>query len=168
MVEHEFSVDERALVLQQPVDAVRAAALLIRREREDDVAVRAEPLLLHADERGHHDGVAVLHVLRAAAVEIAVFFDELEGIGSPVLAPGLHHVEVPDQQDRLMLSRTPQPDHQIFLPGIRPENGDIAVRKTGGPQPRCHGLRGRRHVTDGVGGVDLDELLENRARQRVG
>jgi hypothetical protein len=29
-----------------------------------------------------------------------------------------------------MLSRTPQPDHQIFLAGIRPENGDIAVRKT--------------------------------------
>ena len=167
VVEHEFGVDELAMVLQQPVDAVRAAALLVRGEREDDVAIGAEAFLLHADEGRHHDGVAVLHILRAAPVEVAVLFDELERIGRPVLAPRLHHVEVPDQQYRLVLTRTAKPHHHVFLAGVRPENGDVAVRKTGGPQPLCHRFRGRRDVTDGVGGVDLDELLENRARQRV-
>ena len=39
----------------------------------------------------------------AAAIEIATFLDQGEGIAGPVLALGFHHIEMGQQQDRLGL-----------------------------------------------------------------
>src|SRR5207248_899186 len=94
VVQHELGIDELPVIPDEPVDAVAAAALLVRRERKNDVATRAKTLVLHPQQRRRHDGIAILHILRAAAVEVAVLLDELEGIGAPVLAPRLDHVEV--------------------------------------------------------------------------
>ena len=74
-VEAEFGVDQVAMVLDQPVHAVRISVFFVRGEGHDDVAVRLPALLLPANHVGGEDGVAVLHVLGTAAVEVAVFFD---------------------------------------------------------------------------------------------
>src|SRR5207253_4239962 len=79
VVQHELGIDELPVIPDEPVDAVAAAALLVRRERKNDVATRAKTLVLHPQQRRRHDGIAILHILRAAAVEVAVLLDELEG-----------------------------------------------------------------------------------------
>ena len=43
----------------------------------------------------------------------------------------------------------------------------IIFRETRGAEPLSHGFRRRGHVANGIGGVDLDELFENIARQLV-
>src|SRR5207248_3492629 len=79
VVQHELGIDELPVIADEPVDAVAAAALLVRRERKNDVATRAKTLVLHPQQRRRHDGIAILHILRAAAVEVAVLLDELKG-----------------------------------------------------------------------------------------
>ena len=108
VVEHKLGIDQFAVVLDQPIHAVRGAALFIGGQRQDDVAVRHEAFLLEADQGRDHDGIAVLHVLRAPAVVVTIFLHELKGVGGPVLAPGLNHVEVSDQQHRLVLAAAVQ------------------------------------------------------------
>ena len=50
-VEAQLGVDQVALVLEQPLDAVvRSAALFVGRERDDDVAIGLEPFALVANE----------------------------------------------------------------------------------------------------------------------
>ena len=87
-IERECGIDELAAILEQVVDAVDAIrGLLAARQRHDDVAPRLEvTLLLQPDHqveehRGHR-----LVVGGAAAVEEAVFLDQLERIALPVLA----------------------------------------------------------------------------------
>src|ERR1700739_2897702 len=85
-VEYELGVDQIAMVLQQPIDAVRFSTLFISGQRENKIAIRAVLLLMKSYEGGDQDGIVHLHVLRTTAIEIAVFFDKLEGIGGPILA----------------------------------------------------------------------------------
>ena len=87
-VQAELGVDELAVILDQPLDAVVVAALLIGGQRENDVALGHEVLLLHAQQVGDEDRGHRLVVGGAAAVEVAVLFDELERIeiGRPVFA----------------------------------------------------------------------------------
>ena len=99
------------MILQQPVDPVRVPALFIGRQRQDDVAIRLVSLAFEANERGHQDGVVDLHVLSAAAIEVAVLFDKLERIGGPILAPRFHDIQVADDQDRLQ-ARGPVPRYR--------------------------------------------------------
>ena len=40
VIQHEFGINQFAIVLQQPVDAIRCAAFLVRSQRQNDVAVR--------------------------------------------------------------------------------------------------------------------------------
>src|SRR5216683_4512946 len=96
-----FGSDELGAVLEEPVDAVGLAALLVGGEGEDEVAVGDEALTLEADEVGDEDGVAVFHVLGAAAVEVAVLLDELEGVGGPLGLWCFDYVEVADDEDGL-------------------------------------------------------------------
>jgi len=168
VIEHELRIDQRAVVPHQPLDAVAATALLVRRERENDVTARPVPLLFHAQECRGHDGIAALHVEHAAAVEVAVFFHELEGVGAPVLAPRLHHVEMPDEQHRPVLARAAQTHHQVLLALVGSGHDDVRRRKAGGEKALRHGLRGRRDVARGIGGVDPDQLPEELVCQLVG
>ena len=75
-VEDEVGVDEVGVIFEEPVDAVGFAAFFVGGEGEDEVAVGDEAFALQADEGGDDDGVVVLHVLGAAAVEVAVLLDE--------------------------------------------------------------------------------------------
>ena len=154
------------MVLEQPVDAVRGASLLVRGEREDDVAVRDEALLFQADEIGNGDGVAVLHVLRAAAVVVAVLLDELKGVRAPILLARLHHVEMADDQDGLELGPGPAPvaRHHVPLAIVRSENHHVRGRKARVAEALRHRLRGHRRASARIHGVDLDQLLENVVR----
>src|SRR5580658_6357390 len=98
VIENYFGLDEFAMVLYEPVNTIRLAALFVGSESENDVAVGDITLLLKADQRGEHNGIAALHILRAAAVIEAVLLDEAEGISSPVLAMCFHYIEVSDEQ----------------------------------------------------------------------
>ena len=92
----------------------------------------------------------------------------LNGIGGPVLAPRLDHVEMADQQHRLVLARC----RAVAPPGsscasFGPEHHDIRGRKARVAKALRHGLGGGGDVADRVAGVDLDQLLEDVVRQRV-
>ena len=108
-----------------------------------------------------HDGVAVLHVLRAAAVVVAVFLHELKRIGGPVFAPRLDHVEMSDQQHRFVLAAAVQPDDQVLLAIVRPQDLHVAVGKSGVAKALRHGLGSGGHVAHRIRGIDFDQLLEN-------
>jgi hypothetical protein len=99
-----LGVDETALVLEEPLDAVeRTAAFLVGGERNDEVAVRLEPFALEANEIGDPDRGLGLIVACAAAVEVAVLLDEGERVHAPVFALRLDDVRVGEQQERRCL-----------------------------------------------------------------
>src|SRR5207247_5675456 len=116
------------VILQQPIYAVRRASLFIGSEGKNDVAVGHVTFLLKSDQSRGHDGVAIFHVLRAAAIEVAVFFDELKRVGGPVFAAGLDHIEMADEKNRLMLAAAMQSDDKIILTIILTEDLVIAFR----------------------------------------
>ncbi len=114
-IENVLGVDQIAMILQQPIDAIGFAAFFVGGEREDDVAIRPVIFLLEANQRGDEDGVAAFHVLRAAAVEVAVLLDEFEGVDGPVFAAGFDHVQVPDEEDGLLRAGAAKArDHVAF------------------------------------------------------
>ena len=152
----------------QPVHSVRSAAFFVGGQREDDVAVRNVAFLLEADQRGDHDGVAVFHVLRAAAVVVAVFLDELKRIGGPVLAACFDHIEMSDEQHRLVLAAAVQTHHQILLAIVGPEDLHVAVGKSGVAKTLRHGFGGGRNIADRIRGVDLDQLFEDVVGELLG
>ena len=130
------------------------------------VAIERDAFALEPDDVGHELGRHALVVGRAAAVEEAVLFEEGERIDRPVRAPGLDDVEVGEQQDRPLRAVALQPGDQIALARIGSE--DLNIREAGGFQARRHGLRRGRHVSRRrIGGVDLDQLLEDLPRQRI-
>ncbi len=92
-----FRIHPVAMFPEQPVHTVGRAALFIGGQRENQIAVRQIAFLFQADEIGNQDGVAFLHVFRAAAVEIAVFFDEFEWIGGPIRSERFDDVQMPDE-----------------------------------------------------------------------
>ncbi len=159
------------MILQEPFHAVRSAALLVGGQREDDVAIRREPLPLQSNEIGDHDGIARLHVLRPAPIIIAVLLDELKRIGGPVLAPRFDHVEVADDENRPQ-RLAPQrrirlaaiAGDQVALPLIGPDHGDVGRRESGIEQSLRHRLRRHGGASDRIRGVDLDQLLEDVVR----
>src|SRR6185436_10220506 len=165
VIQHELGVDQLAPVLEQPIDAVGVAALLVRRQRQDDVPVGLVALGAIAQQRRHHDRVAVLHVLRAAAVEVAVLLHEHERIDTPVLAQRFDDVEMTDQQHRAFATGALQARDEILLAPARPDDVHVLGGETSVEQPLRHGFGGWRRAQAGLGGLDLDELLEQVARE---
>ncbi len=69
-VERELSVDQIAMILKQPVDAVvGTTAFLVGGERDDDVAIRLEAFTLVANEVGDPDRCLRFVVASAATIE---------------------------------------------------------------------------------------------------
>ena len=64
-------VDQVAMIRKQPVDSVIVSALLVRRDCEDVVAIRAETLALQAYEVRNQIGSAVLHP-QCPTIEVAI------------------------------------------------------------------------------------------------
>ena len=161
MIEHELSINKLPMIVDQPIDSIRGAAFFVGRECQDDVTIRHISFLLEPDQRGHHDGIAIFHVLRTAAVVVTIFLHKLKRISSPIFAPCFDHVEVADEQDRFVLAAAMEAHHQVFLAVVRSENVKIALRKAGVPETLRHRLRSRGHVAHRVRGVDFDQLFED-------
>src|SRR5579864_9235003 len=102
------------MILDQPIRAVEIAALFVGGKGENDVAIRDIAFLLETKQSRNQDGIAIFHVLSATAVKIAVFLDELERIGSPILAACLDHVEMSNEQDRFVRTRSVQAHDQVL------------------------------------------------------
>ena len=164
VIEHELGINQFAVILEQPVDAVRSPAFFIRRHGKNDVAARHVTFLFHSNQSGRHDGVTVLHVAGAASVEVALLFDKLERIGRPVFTPGFDHVEMPDQQHGFVLARSMQTHDNILLAIVRAKHLDIAIREPTVAESLRHRLRRCRDAAHRVCSVDLDELLEDVVR----
>ena len=170
LVQRELRLDQGAIVLQEPAHPVprRARAeLLVRGQGQDQVAIRHVAFLLVADQVGHEDRGHGLVVHRAARVEVAVFLDQLEGIALPVLALRLDHVEVGQQEQRLLRAAALEPRHQVALlrRAGRDDDPHVGLGEAAGPEPGRHRARGRGGVADRIGGVDLDQLLVDLAQE---
>ena len=155
-VQNEIRIYEVAVILEQPVDAVRVATLLIGSQRKNNVAVRLVAFFPQADEIDDHDCVIDFHVLRAAAVIISILLDKFERICRPVLGTRFHDVQVANNEDRLFRASAPVADYEILLAIIGTENLHVSSGKAGVEQTLLHGFRGRRDVADGIRRVDLD------------
>ena len=169
LVEAVLRIDERALIRDQPLDTVVVAAFLIRREREDDVAIGHESLLLHAQEVGDEDRGHRLVVGRASAIVVTVLFDELERIeiGRPVFFLGFDDVDVRKEQKRLQTRRaTPSVSHdEVAFARVRTADEDVGGRKPRSPKTRGHRLGGNGGAADAVRRVDFNELLVDVVRE---
>src|SRR5207244_10965608 len=130
-------------------------------EGKNDVAVGHVTFLLKSDQSRGHDGVAIFHVLRAAAVEVTVFLNELKGVGGPVFAAGFDDIEVADEKNRFMLSAAMQADDQVFLTIIWTEDAEIAFGESGIAKALRHCFRRGSHAADGVRRIDFDALFED-------
>ena len=161
VIENYFGIDEFAMVLYQPVNTILLAALFVGSQSENDVAVGDVTFLLKADQRGEHNGIAALHILRAAAVIEAVLLDEAEGISSPVLAMSFHYIEVADEQQGFIFPCSAQPNDEILLAVVRAKNLHIGLGKTGIAKALRHGLGCRSHVSHRVRGIDFDQLFKS-------
>src|SRR6266705_2090092 len=128
-------------------------------------SVRQIAFFFQADEIGNENGVAVLHVLGSAAVKVAVFFDEFEWIGGPILAVRFDDVQVPDEQDGLVISSSVKANDEILLSLVGTGDMEVLLSETCFEQTASQRFGGGRHIADGVRRIDLNELLENIARQ---
>src|ERR1039457_4721643 len=156
------------MLFEEPIDAVGGAAFLIGGKGEDKIARGLEFLALHAEEGSDEDGVVALHVGGAASVEVAVLLEEDEGVEGPVGTEGFDDVEVSEEEDGARGAGTVQADHEVALAGDGGEDVDIAFRKSGGAEASGHGFGGARVVAGGIGGIDLNELLEDLAGEPLG
>ena len=115
------------MMLDQPLhaDLVAVENFLVGLQHDDDVAIGREPLLLVAnqvgDERGRHKFV----VACPAAIEVAIAFQQLERLDRPVLAFGLDHVEMREQQNRSARAGPPQPRDEVALALRRLEHMNV-------------------------------------------
>jgi hypothetical protein len=57
--------------------------------------------------------------------------------------------------------------HQVSLALLGSDHDHIAGGEAGGAKSLRHGLRRRRDVAHGIGGVDLDQLLEDVVCQLI-
>src|SRR5262249_10796918 len=113
-------VNELAMVLEQPLDAVRFAAFFVGGKGKDQVARRDPAFALEANKAREQQRVTVFYVAGAAPVEVASGFGELEGIEvrRPILLERLHHVEVTEEENWFsVLIPSAQTHHQIVLVG---------------------------------------------------
>ena len=169
-VDHIGCIHQVAMLAHQPVSAVELAAFFVGCEREDQVALRLISLAMQTQKRRHQRGVGVLHVLRAAAVEITVLLNELKRIGGPIGAQGLHYVYVAEEENGLFGwgSGSAKADNEILFAVIRAEEMNVLGRESSVEEEALHrGGRSGDIALRRVCSVDLDELLEDGQRLRA-
>src|SRR6266404_4043579 len=146
-----FRINPIAVRGQQPVHAVRAAAFFIGGQRQNQIAVRNITFLFQADKTGDQQGVAGLHVFRAAAVEIAVLLKKNKRIDGPVLAACFHYIQVSDEQDRLARAAAVIANDQILFVFAWARDLYVFFFESSFTQSLCHGLGGAGHIAHGIG-----------------
>ena len=115
------------MIRQQPVDAIRSSAFFIRSQRENQIAIGPIPFFLQPNEIRDQNRIALFNVFGSAAVKVAVFFDEFEGIHRPVFSPRLNNIEMADEQDGLQGARSVNPRDKVSLPRIWPEHHEVVA-----------------------------------------
>ena len=161
LVQRELRVDERALVLDEPGDAVAilVARLLVRLENEDEVAIRPVPFPLVADEIRHESRDHELVVARASRLVVTVFFDELERIRRPVLAARFDDVDVRHEDHRPLCPGTAKLRDEVALERRGLEDVNVLRGEARGPQAFRNGLGRLDGVARPHDGVHLHQLL---------
>ena len=167
-IEAEFGIDQFAMILEQPVDAVvRPAAFFVGGERHDDVAIGFVALALVANQIGNPDGRLRFVVCGAAAVVVAVLFGERERIQAPVFALGFDDIGVRQQQNRFELAGSVIAHNQIGLGGDRAADEDVGIRKSGRAQVSRDGFRHGRSGPGRITGLDFDDLTIDIVREAL-
>jgi hypothetical protein len=162
-VHAKLSVDQVAMLLDEPIHTVGRAAFLVGGKGEDEIARGFELFALDAQEGGDECGVVAFHVGGAASVEVAVLFTKDEGVRGPVGAAGLNDVEVSQEEDGTRGSRSEQADYKVALADDGGEDLYVARRESGGAEAGGHGFGGSRVIARGIGGIDFDKLFEDLA-----
>ena len=137
-VETVLSVDQVAVILQEPRDAVRVASFFVGRQGDNQVSIRREAFPFEPDEIGDQQCVARFDIVRAASIKISVPLDELEGIKRPILRPRFNHIEMGQQKDWFSCPSAAQAGDEISLPRIWAEHLNIAGREADAPEPCRH------------------------------
>src|ERR1700722_17716287 len=154
----------------QPISAVELASFFVRRQRKDQVALRLISLAMQTQESLNQRGVGVLHVLRAAAVEITVLLNELKRISGPIGAQSLDHVDVAEEKNGLVrrCSGSAEADHEVLFALIGAKQVNVLGRESRLEEVALEG-RGRSGdiALRRVSGVDLDQLFEDGQRLRA-
>lgn len=159
-------VNRRAtLAQQQPADAFRAAHFLIRRQSNDDVAIRHEPFLLQTHQRCDEYGDLLLDVGRAAALKEAVALGQREGIETvrPVLLASVDHIYVGEKHDRALGARPTEARRHVAAKRSWTDDVHIVSREAAAAQTRGHG-RGCGLRAKPVARIDFDELAKQFSR----
>ena len=171
-VQRELRINQFALVLGQPARAVEGRGrFLAAGQRQLERAPVLEAFLLDAHQGIDPGGVQRLHVGDAAAIEIAILFNQGEGIARPVLALGFHHIEMSQQQDGLGLgiAAGQHRDNAAFLGLVRRRKqmdvavGEARVLQVAGDLARQFGAAAIRQR-----GFGLHHFLEQRAVAGMG
>ena len=150
--------DELGVLLHEPREAVVLVDLLVGRQREDEIAGRAEALAPERRERDRACRNLVLHVEGAAAPDLAVDEVARPGIARPLLGIGAHRVGVGEERQRRAVAAR-QPGDEV-----EPVGG-AADELAGNPallEVVAQELRGDRLVARRVDGVEPEQLLEER------
>jgi hypothetical protein len=162
-VERERRIDQFALVVGEVLRAVeRGVGLLAAGQGHLDGPRRLVAFLLEADQsvgpgRRHH-----LVVGDAAGVVVAVLLDQLERVALPVVALGLHHVDVRQQQHRLErggCTGIHRHDPALLRMLGHGEQGDPVFREAGCLQSRRDLFGGPGAVAIADRGVGLHQFL---------
>jgi hypothetical protein len=162
-VERELGVDELRVMLQDPIDAVFTARLLVGRREEDDVAIErsaaAHDVLVEQQHRLQVHREHALVVDRSAAIQESLEDFSAEGVGRPALALDTHHIHVREQQHRPRLTRTLQSRHERCARWCRFEEG----RLDAGAAKDVVEIPSDAHLSPGrIDGIHPDQRLEMR------
>src|SRR6185312_1972723 len=171
-VQHVLRLDVVPMMREQPLNAVvPAPAFLARRERQNEVTGWNDSFFLHAEQGGHPTGVAILHVERAAPVEMAVALGERERIEHPVRALRFDHVHVADEQEWRALTASAIPYDEILVlrvfARVGPDHLHISRGKAGGAKSRGQRFREFRRAPDRIFGIGLHHLLQQVPAERL-
>ena len=84
---------------------------------------------------------------------------------------GFDDIQMADEEDRLRAdfsaAGSVQPNDEIAFPRHGSENLDVGRGIARVTEANRHCFGSRRVIADGIGGVDLDELLQDIARERL-
>src|SRR5258706_15530348 len=111
------------MTLQKPIHSVKGSTLFIRGERQNDIALGHVTLPLKANQSSDQHGIVDLHVLSAAAIEVAILLNELERIGAPVARQRLDDIQMSNNQNRLESASAPaQACNQVTFALVRTQH----------------------------------------------
>src|SRR5215468_303838 len=157
-----FSINQIAMVRDQPLHAVGLPTFFVGSERQNQVAGGNPAFLFESQKVCYKYGVALLDVRGAATVEEAIDLIELERIHGPVFAQCFDNIQVAEKQNGLALPAPMQAHHDVLLVGQRPDDLDIFSGKARRTKACGHGLSGSGDIPGRrVCGVDLNQLFEN-------